>query len=143
MHRCKIIRNNGKLQKFRDTSPIVSSFRGRGDNIILQRCKCNTLFEKIGKIFGNAPNFVKPKYKFTKEYFSMYKIYHTSCDLLIDKSRFICYRWMHPSPLCCAATRRATMSCFATSTQRECTTVLDLCGAGARREIDHDAPPQV
>ena len=82
---------------------------------------------------GNVPNFVKPKYKFAKEYFSMYKTYHTSCDLSTDKSRFICYRWM----------QRATMSCFATSTQRECTTVLDLCGAGARREIDHDAPPQV
>ena len=82
---------------------------------------------------GNFPNFVKPKCKFAKEYFSMYKTYHTSCDLSTDKSRFVCYRWM----------QRATMSCFATSTQRECTSVLDLCGAGARREIDHDAPPQV
>ncbi len=42
------------------------------------------------------------------------------------------YRWM----------QRAARSGFATSTQREYTTVFDLCGAGARREIDHDAPPQ-
>jgi hypothetical protein len=41
-----------------------------------------------------------------------------------------------------AVTRRAARSGFATSTQREYTTVFDLCGAGARREIDHDAPPQ-
>ena len=63
----------------------------------------------------------------------MYETYHTSSDLSTVKSRFVFYRWM----------QRATMSCFATSTLRECTTVLDLCGAGARREIDHDAPPQV
>ena len=82
---------------------------------------------------GNVLNFVKVKYKFAQKYFSMNKTYHISCDLSTDKSRFICNRWM----------QRATMSCFATSTQRECTIVLDLCGAGARREIDHDAPPQV
>ena len=39
--------------------------------------------------------------------------------------------------------QRATRSCFATSTVQECTTVLDCTSAGARREIDHDAPPQV
>ena len=41
---------------------------------------------------GNVPNFVKQKYKFAKEYFSMYKAYHMSCDFLTDKSRFIFYK---------------------------------------------------
>ena len=63
----------------------------------------------------------------------MYETYHPSSDLSTVKSRFVFYRWM----------QRATRSGFATSTQREYTTVFDLCGAGARREIDHDAPPQV
>ena len=62
----------------------------------------------------------------------MHKTYHTSSDLSTVQSRFIFYRWM----------QRAARSGFATSTQREYTTVFDLCGAGARREIDHDAPPQ-
>ena len=62
----------------------------------------------------------------------MYETYHPNSDLSTVKSRFVFYRWM----------QRATMSGFATSTQREYTTVFDLCGAGARREIDHDAPPQ-
>ena len=47
--------------------------------------------------------------------------------------RVIFYRWM----------QRATRSCFATSMVQECTTVLDCTSAGARHEIDHDAPPQV
>jgi hypothetical protein len=46
---------------------------------------------------------------------------------------FVCNRWM----------QRATRSCFATSMVQECTTVLDCTSAEARREIDHDAPPQV
>ncbi len=62
----------------------------------------------------------------------MHETYHTSSDLSTARTRFIFYRWM----------QRETRSCFATSTQREYTTVFDLCGAGARREIDHDAIPQ-
>ena len=62
----------------------------------------------------------------------MYETYHTGSDLSTVKSRFVFYRGM----------QRATMSVFATSTQREYTTVFDLCGTGARHEIDRDAPPQ-
>ena len=29
----------------------------------------------------------------------MRKTYHISCDLSTDKSRFVFYRWMHPSSL--------------------------------------------
>ncbi|MBQ9803308.1 MAG: hypothetical protein IJW35_00535, partial [Lentisphaeria bacterium] len=35
------------------------------------------------------------------------------------------------------------MSCFAPSTVRECTTVLDRTGTEARRESARDAPPTV
>ncbi|MBR7130645.1 MAG: hypothetical protein IKC82_01470, partial [Lentisphaeria bacterium] len=47
--------------------------------------------------------------------------------------RFDCTRWM----------QRAAMSCFAPSTVRECTTVLDRTGTEARRESARDAPPTV
>ena len=47
--------------------------------------------------------------------------------------RLVCNRWM----------QRAARSGFATSMVQECTTVLDCNSAGARREIDHDAPPQL
>ena len=62
----------------------------------------------------------------------MYETYHTGSDLSTVKSRFVFYRWM----------QRVAMSCFATSTVRECTIVLDRTGTGTRREIDHEAPPQ-
>ena len=39
--------------------------------------------------------------------------------------------------------QRAAMSCFAPSTVRECTTVLDRTGTEARRESARDAPPPV
>jgi hypothetical protein len=41
----------------------------------------------------------------------MHETYHTGSDLATVKSRFVFYRWM----------QRATMSCFATSTEQECT----------------------
>ena len=46
-------------------------------------------------------------------------------------SRHSSYRWM----------QRESRSRFATSTVRECTIVHDRTGTGARRKIDHDAPP--
>ncbi|MBE6398534.1 MAG: hypothetical protein E7041_00175 [Lentisphaerae bacterium] len=39
--------------------------------------------------------------------------------------------------------QRAAMSCFAPSTVRECTTVLDRTGTEARHESARDAPPTV
>jgi len=39
--------------------------------------------------------------------------------------------------------QRAAMSCFAPSTVRECTAVLDRTGTEARRESARDAPPPV
>jgi len=43
--------------------------------------------------------------------------------------------------VCNRRMQRAARSCFATSTVRECTIVLDRTDAGARHEIDRDAPP--
>ena len=43
--------------------------------------------------------------------------------------------------VCDRRMQREAMSRFATSTVRECTTVLDHTGAGARQEIAHAAPP--
>ena len=56
-----------------------------------------------------------------------------SSDLSTTLIRFVCNRWM----------QRAARSRFATSMVQECTTVLDCNSAGARREIDRDAPPQL
>jgi len=52
-------------------------------------------------------------------------------DLPQPARRFVCDRRM----------QRAARSGFATSTVRECISVLDRTGAGARREIGRDAPP--
>ena len=60
------------------------------------------------------------------------EIYHTNFNLSKYSTRLCSNRRM----------QRGARSCFAPSTERECTSVHDRSSAEARREIDHDAPPR-
>ena len=55
----------------------------------------------------------------------------------------VCFVNIRKTLVCIGGCIREAMSRFAESTARECTFVHDRCGAAARREIDHGAPPPV
>ena len=71
----------------------------------------------------------------------MYKAYHTSCDLSTDQSRFVFYRWMHPSSLTLRRDKACDNVGFCDEYGAGIYYVLDCYGAGARPEIARNVSP--